>query len=156
MSLLVNGLALLGLIFIIVFSLIMIVRAIKKRTQQVMLLKQRPTADYMQNIGLKCPDYWYLNNTDNTNYYCSNNQKLKVPPVSTNPNCPNVKCLNPSGMAQFTVLPSSQTWATMSDADKKAFVNQTGTNTISRCQWIKCCGQNNKPAVWLGVANQCN
>jgi len=158
MSLFINGLAILGIIFILVLVIVIIVKIVKYQTQQAMLSLQRPTPDYMQNIGMKCPDYWYLNNTDGKYYYCNktNDSKYNVPRISTNPNCSNVSCTDSTGVAKFTILPSTQQWASMTVDDKKKFVNNNDSNTISRCKWVKCCGQNKKSAVWLGVSNQCN
>jgi hypothetical protein len=158
MSLFVNGLAILGIIFILVLVIVIIVRIVKYQNKQTILSLQRPTPDYMQNIGMKCPDYWYLNNTDSNYYYCTktNDNNYKVPAKSLNPNCSKISCTDSTGIAKFTVLPSSQKWVTMSDSDKKSFVNKSDSSAISRCNWIKCCGQNKKSAVWLGIANQCN
>ena len=112
--------------------------------------KIRPPLDYMNNVGIKCPDYWTYTGLDsNGNYTCVNTFDLTVKDNNTCYSDPTNKTM------VFKALQDGQDWSTMSDDDRIDFVkNQKAsgnfTNNNTRCGWTNSCG-----AVWLGVQDKC-
>ena len=112
--------------------------------------KIRPPLDYMNDIGIKCPDYWtYVGNDSNGNYQCVNTFNLHVKKPT--------ECYSDitNQMMVFKALQDGQNWSDMSDDDRKNFVktqNASGTilNNTNRCDWTNKCG-----AIWLGVSDKC-
>ena len=138
-----------------------------------MMSKISPPDDYMQQTGIKCPDYWVNTGvTDDGAYICKNVNGIEVS-KSASDGCSAVNC-NISGddsTVYFDGVASGKTWEhgdpnglkTLSDSDRNTFVKTNVKGTASRCDWIKCCGAYNDPAtntsnsaVWLGVSDVCN
>ncbi len=113
----------------------------------------RPPLEYMNNIGIKCPDYWtYKGISANGNYICENTFDL---PFTKN----NTQCYtdSTSKITEFGALSDSQNWQDMSEDDRKNFIKTskaagdiTNTNNENRCAFTQNC-----QSVWLGVQNQC-
>jgi len=128
-----------------------------KQLQNIAALVNPPGA-YMQNSGIKCPDYWVYTGTDKDgNYICNNS--FNIPTVTTlNPAC-NTTQLN------FNPVQPGYTWE-MGNPDgltsytydqMNSFVNTSGAAPLSRCQWINSCGPaTNVQGIWTGVNEVCN
>lgn len=137
--------ALVGMVTIIVyliFKLWAYYTAVAEKRRKAAI---RPPLDYMNNIGIKCPDYWVYAGTDsNGNYKCVNKFNLDVADTG--------KCYtNTSDKTYiFKALGSDKNWETMTEDDKTNFLNEAAPNQSSRCKWISEC-----KGVWLGVQNIC-
>ena len=113
----------------------------------------RPPLEYMNNIGIKCPDYWtYKGISANGNYICENTFDL---PFKNN----NKECYTDSNskITEFGALSDSQNWQDMSEDDRKNFIKTSKASTVTtttsnenRCAFTQYC-----QSVWLGVQNQC-
>lgn len=110
----------------------------------------RPPLDYMNNIGIKCPDYWtYKGNDSNGNYICENTFNLS--PKSGD------QCYTDSANKITVFGTLSKSWQDMSDNDRKNFIKNTkatGVTTNSNNE-TRCAFTQNCQSVWLGVQNQC-
>lgn len=157
MSVIVNILALIGLIVIISYIVYYLYKYFTKIQIQQTQSQINPPGSYMQNTGLMCPDYWVNVGVDsNNNFICKNKYNIAV---NNNSSC------NPNEMS-FTSVPSGYTWefgnpnnlTTMSDLEQYNFLNKSSVNgSISRCEWINKCGPNNTTqGVWQGVNEICN
>ena len=161
MSVIVNILAAIGLVVLIVYLVYYLYIYIQKKNQQRINSNIYPPQEYMQQTGIKCPDYWTNNGIDsNGNYICTN--PFNIASVNTNTNCNSQKMLfaplktgytleydNPNGLTSYN------------ETDKYNFVSNDipvgVTNGISRCTWINSCGaSNNIQGIWSGVQNICN
>jgi hypothetical protein len=136
----------------IVIILIFLIRRIWKYYQTQMKKKEeskiRPPLEYMNDVGVKCPDYWtYIGkSSDGKIYKCVNTFQLPVKDTS--------KCYS-SGtddkMYEFKALTEGKNWSNMSEDERKTFVKSQASNELSRCSWLSTCG-----GVWLGVEDKCN
>ena len=161
-SIIVNILAVIGLIIIISYIIYYIFNYIKNKNQKAIVKKINPPPSYMQNTGLKCPDYWVNTGIDdNGNFICKNSFNIET----NNPKTGKFanKC-NSEEMA-FTPVDDGFTWdynnpnlKTLDDADKYSFLATSAvSNSLSRCDWINNCGpSNNIQGVWTGVNEVCN
>jgi len=138
--------AFVGIITIIVyliFKLWAYYTAIAERRRKAAI---RPPLDYMNNIGIKCPDYWVYAGTDGSgNYKCVNKFNLDV--ANAGKCCTNTT----DNTAVFKALGSDKNWETMTDDEKTSFLNEELPGVGSRCNWISNC-----KGVWLGVQNICS
>ena len=77
MSAIINVFASIGLVAILVVIIYYIWKYIDQLNKDKEIAQTRPSAAYMQSIGIKCPDYWTLLNTDsNGNYICRDDKDL--------------------------------------------------------------------------------
>lgn len=115
------------------------------RDQQIKNSEMRPPLDYMQKIGIKCPDYWtYVGDDSDGNYRCVNTFGLNVKDTS--------KCYTTDKEYVFKALQRGKDWATMTDKQRNDFVKkETLSSGKTRCDWLNECG-----GVWLGVKERCN
>jgi hypothetical protein len=157
MSVVVNILAAIGLIVIITYIIYYLYKYIKKRMDYQIAAEMNPPGNYMQNTGLRCPDYWVNTGIDaNGNYICKNSFNILT---NQDEQC------NATQLS-FPPLPAGQTWeygnpnglTSMSDSDKYNFLNNNAVaGSISRCQWINKCGPaRNTQGIWSGVNEICN
>jgi len=149
---------------------------------QTLMQQVNPPSQYMQQSGIKCPDYWVNTGVDDKgNYICKNMFHLNVN-TSTVKNkeedsatCADVKCFNDSSerTIKFSGIDNKNTWEpndpngkkSYTDKEKYKFVTDKGTGTTARCDWIRCCGGGatdidstkswNTKGVWQGVQNTC-
>ena len=161
-SIIVNILAVIGLIIIISYIIYYIYNYIQNKNQKAFVEKINPPPSYMQNTGLKCPDYWVNTGIDDKgNFICKNSFNIET----NNPKTGKFanKC-NSEEMA-FTPVDDGFTWdynnpnlKTLDDADKYSFLATSAvSNSLSRCDWINNCGpSNNIQGVWTGVNEVCN
>jgi hypothetical protein len=172
MSVVVNILAAIGLIVIIFYLIVYLYNYFKNKQTQATVATIYPPGDYMQNSGIRCPDYWVNTGIDsNGNYICKNSFNIQTNNPTTGVYAG--KC-NPDTMSFTPIgtgLPSppagtSYTWqygnpsgyTSLSDQQKYDFlVNSSANNSMSRCAWINNCGPtSNVQGIWSGVNEICN
>ncbi len=153
MSVLVNILATIGLVGILIVVIYYIWKYIDKMNKDAAIAKERPTPTYMQQVGLKCPDYWIHRSYDrNGNYICEDVNDLMVKYEKDNGNCRNTT----TKQMTFSKIDPNTPWTKMSDDDRKKFVATKVGSNYSRAQWIKQCGPNvgrgvSTRAIWSGL-----
>jgi hypothetical protein len=163
MSVVVTIFAAIGLVVVIVYLIYYLYVYIKHRVEQKILSEQNPPGPYMQNSGIKCPDYWVNSGLDsNGNYKCHNSFNVS----SVNPSTGSYagKC-NSSDMT-FLKVKDGYTWesnnpnglTSYTDKEKYDFLHSPAdANTISRCDWINYCGPSSSiQGIWSGVNEICN
>jgi len=153
MSVVINIFAAIGLIVIISYIVYYMYEYFQNLQTQQTISQMNPPDDYMQTVGLQCPDYWVNNGIDsNGNYICEN--KFNIPTTCT------------GSSLTFSPITAGSTWqygnpnglTSMSDTDKYNFLTTAGSNnSYSRCDWINKCGPNaNTQGIWQGVNELCN
>lgn len=158
MSVIVNILAAIGLIVIISYLVYYLYQYIVKMQSLKEAAQMNPPGNYMQNSGIKCPDYWVNTGVDNNgNYICENTFNIQT--NSSNGTC------NSSTM-KFPPVTQGYTWdygnpnglTSLTDEQKYNFVlNTSGTGSMTRCNWINSCGPSSTvQGVWSGVNELCN
>jgi hypothetical protein len=161
-SIITNILAFIALVFIISYVIYFIYKFFKNKQNQVITALMNPPGPYMQNSGIKCPDYWVNTGIDsNGNYICKNSfnipshnpttgtaagkcdpERLKFPPIQSGYTW---EYNNPNGLTSYT------------DQEKYDFLNTSVNNSLTRCQWINSCGpSSNVQGIWSGVNDICN
>ena len=153
-SIIINILAFIGVIFIVVIIIFYIYKYYQKKNHQKIISDIFPPSDYMQNSGIKCPDYWVNVGIDKDGkYICENKFNVSVKPNS------NFKCNDTNNRTYFEPTDSKKTWEygdpnglkTYTEKEKSDFVNK------DRCSWINNCGpEEGLHAVWTGVEDICN
>jgi hypothetical protein len=162
-SIIVNILAVIALIIIISYVIIFILKYLKNKKNQYIASRMNPPGPYMQNSGIKCPDYWVNTGVDqNGNYICKNS--FNIPSVNPTSGVAAGKCN--SDQLTFTPMKSGYTWemnnpnglTSYSDQEKYDFLNKSFSNdSLTRCQWINNCGpSSNVQGIWSGVNEICN
>lgn len=162
-SIVITIFAVIGLIVIISYLIYYLWVYIKHRKTQKIISEINPPGSYMQNSGIKCPDYWVNTGIDaNGNYLCKNS--FNVQSTKTNTGTYAGKCN--SDQMSFTSVAKGNTWeynnpdglTSYSDTDKYNFVNNSAVDgSLSRCQWINNCGpSSNIQGIWSGVNEICN
>lgn len=167
-EIIINILAIIGLIILISYLISYLYNYFKQRAANTLNAQTNPPLVYMQQTGLRCPDYWVNTGVDsNGNYICKNSYNLDVKKNSSS-ECSNVSCYSNDSdkTTNFIPLPSGYTWelgnpsglTSYTNTERYDFVNKTGTGASnSRCDWIKCCGPNNdNDAIWQGISKTCN
>jgi len=171
MSTVINIFAFIGFIFLLGVLIYYIYKYFKYRQLKKQLSEIYPPGDYMQQTGMKCPDYWVNSGKDNNgNYECQN--RFNVPVVkNSNPMCTNIKCSSAvdTNKAYFNSVKDNRTWeygdpnglSSLTDKEKYDFANGTPGNppnnaTANRCDWINCCGSSSgSKGTWTGIYNIC-
>ncbi len=161
MSAVINVFASIGLVAILVIIIYYIWKYIDQLNKDSEISRTRPSATYMQSIGVKCPDYWTLLGTDNNgDYICRDDKDLMTLYQKKN----NSKCrrsvtftkdgknITHENSMVFSKLDNDKKWDKMSDDDKIKFMglNVDSSKYFSRAEWIKSCG----PTVGNGVSTQ--
>jgi hypothetical protein len=161
-SIVVNILAGLAVLIIICYIIKYLWDLYKHRKDLKINSQINPPGSYMQNSGIKCPDYWVNTGVDpDGNYKCHNSFNIET----VNPTSGSYagKC-NPVDM-RFPHIDSGYTWeygdpdglTSYTDQEKYDFLNKSVGNSISRCQWINYCGPStNVQGIWSGVNEICN
>jgi hypothetical protein len=160
-SIVVNILAGLAILIIIFYIIKYLWDLYKHRKNKKINSQINPPGSYMQNSGIKCPDYWVNTGIDsNGNYTCKNSFNIQTN-NPTNGSCAN-KCN--SDQATFSSIPNGFTWefnnpnglTSYNNNDKIKFVKNNGRAPISRCDWVNCCGPaSGVNGVWSGVNDYC-
>ena len=151
MSVVINILAGIGIIFILSTLFYYTYKYIKERKIRTIIANKNPPDSYMQNTGLQCPDYWVNTGVDaNGKYICSNS--FNIPSNNSSP-CNSTSVL-------FSPITEGKTWeynnpnglTSLSDNDKYNFLKDSG-----RCDWINNCGpKSGVQGIWTGVNEICN
>lgn len=158
---LINILAAIGTLTVIILIIYWTWNYMVKKNKQKKEDNERPTPSYMQEIGVKCPDYWDYVGTNSTtgNYTCYNRNNLSLKSGDS--------CYTDASArtTEFVPLKPDYKWKDMNGNDRKEFVNDTGTDSSgtalqSRCEWIQSCGFDMgadmiSAAVWMGISNYC-
>lgn len=167
MSAVINVFASIGLVSILVVIIYYIWKYIDQLNKETEISQTRPSATYMQSIGVKCPDYWtYLNTDTNGNYICRDDKKLMTQ-YNKNKNQKCVSSINHTKDGKsstyensmiFSKLDDTKTWDKMLDDEKIDFMklNVDSKKYYSRAEWIKSCGPQigknvSTQAVWSGL-----
>lgn len=161
-AIIVNILAVIALIIIISYVIYYIYKYWKNRKNQYIASVMNPPGSYMQNSGVKCPDYWVNTGIDsNGNYLCKNS--FNIPTVNPSKGIAAGKCN--SDQLTFTPVSNGYTWelndpnglTSYTDKEKYDFLNTSSKNSLTRCQWINNCGpSSNVQGIWSGVNEVCN
>lgn len=170
-NIIINIFALLGIVVFTAYIVYYLWNKNKQSNKQKMIAQKNPPGMYMQQTGIKCPDYFvYVGKDEDGNYRCKNSYGLEVSPSSTITGCEDVKCLtNPTdNEIMFVSMDDNKTWdyydtdtqQSYTDDERKQFVAKSTVDGPSRCDWIKCClghdlGNVQSNAVWLGVQEYC-
>jgi hypothetical protein len=163
MSIIINIFASIGFIFIIGVLIYYIYVYIKKKSDEQMIKNINPPGAYMQNTGIKCPDYWVNTGVDKDgNYICRNsfNIESNLKKSDGTPNNCNFNEMT------FAKLPDGKTWeannpngmTSLTDKEKLNFLKRSieGIASLSRCDWVTSCGPTSSiPGVWSGVNEIC-
>lgn len=163
MSVVINILAGIGLIIIIAVLIHYLYKYINYLNKKKIAGSINPPGGYMQNTGIKCPDYWVNIGVDsNGNYICKNSFNIET----NNPTTGNFVNKCNSDQMVFSPIKSGNTWeygnpnglTSYEDLDKYNFVKQdTNSGSMARCDWINNCGPNtNTQGIWSGVNELCN
>jgi len=158
-SVIINILAVIGFLVVISWLAYYSYGVVRKRIEYRIVANTNPPESYMQNSGIKCPDYWVNTGVDKDgNYICKNSFNID----SVNPT--NGKC-NSSEMV-FPPIQSGYTWESydpnglksLSDKEKYDFLNGSKVEgKPTRCSWINSCGPaTSTQGIWTGVNEICN
>lgn len=162
-SIIVNILAAIALIIIISYIIYYIYGYWKNKEKQQIASIMNPPGPYMQNSGIKCPDYWVNTGVDPSgNYICKNS--FNIPTVQPTRGFAINKCNQDS--LKFQPITPNKTWeindpnglTSYTDIEKYNFLQIPATpSELSRCQWINNCGPaSNTQGIWSGVNEICN
>jgi len=166
----INILAIVGFVVLISYLISYIYYYVKNKKEERLMTQVNPPSQYMQQSGIKCPDYWVNTGVDDKgNYICKNMFNLNVhnSTTPTRGSCSGVKCYQNKDDREilFSSVNEKNTWepnnpngkTSYTDNEKYNFVTTSGSGTTSRCDWIKCCGsKSNTKGVWQGVQNTCS
>ena len=153
----VNILAAFGLIVILGYLIYLLYKYVKDQKNKIVISSINPPGDYMQNSGIKCPDYWVNTGNDNKNYICKNSFNIQTNTDDSN------HCNSDS--LTFSQIPHGYTWeygnpnglTSLTDRQRYDFVNSKKDGSISRCDWINKCGPiSSVQGTWSGVNEVCN
>lgn len=170
MNIVINILAVIGFIILLSYLISYIYYYFINRAERIKMSEVNPPNQYMQQTGIKCPDYWVNTGVDeNGNYICKNMFNLNVhnSETPTTGTCKNIKCYHDATdkTVKFSGIGPKKTWepnnpngmTSYDDKEKYSFVNAQGDGTTSRCDWINCCGaETNTKGVWQGVQSTCS
>ncbi len=122
----------------------------KKRANSLI----RPPLDYMNTVGVKCPDYWTYTGTDNNgNYLCVNTYDIPLKAINSS------QCYTDVQNKTVVFGALTKNWQDMTKDERKDFLKNNKASNVSnittnyndtRCNFSKNCVN-----VWSGVQNQC-
>lgn len=139
MSLMTNILAVLGVILIIVLVVYLYRKYSKdaKKVPSVPSTPDFPPAEYMEEVGTKCPDLWQISNINKDgSYTCINPENVPI------------NSANKQICAQTATFKKMAKWP-LNDKDRQK-------ELANRCEWIENCGPaGGVPASWIGIDNLC-
>ncbi len=156
----INFFAIIGLIILISYFISYIIEYFKEQQLKAANKKIMPPTSYMQNSGIRCPDYLSNTNVTNNSYTCSNrdfNINVKDPG----------ECYfdTENKLVNFKPLPEGKTWElgdpsglkSMTEQEKWDFVREKIDGNPSRCDWIDKCGPaQGVEGIWQGVNKWCS
>lgn len=162
-SVLLTLFAIIGIIIILSIIIHWLYKKYKKLEKARIIEKINPPGQYMQNSGIKCPDYWVNTGVDSKgNYICKNSFNVESNNPTSGVN--SGKC-NPDELV-FPSVQDGYTWdyyntdglTSYTKSDRYNFVNKKARpNALTRCDWINNCGpSSNIQGIWSGVNQVCN
>ena len=155
-----------GLVFVIMYVFWYIMNRIKQSNENV--TTNEISANYMNQIGLRCPDY-YVNtenngdiNTCKNSYNLDHNIDVEGESDSNDPRCSNIKCYH--DLNEKTVnFQKINNWQDLNNDERINALKDDGKNmdnVTNRCDWIKCCGvsvgNSSTSQPWLEINDYCN
>jgi hypothetical protein len=154
MSVIINILAAIGLIVLISYFVYYLYTYFQHKKVKTVMAQMNPPQDYLQNVGINCPDYWVNMGKVGDNIQCKNSFNINV---NNDDKCNNV---------YFPSIPKDKTWVygnpnglkTLSDSEKYKFLKtKSNADSYSRCEWINNCGPSSSvQGVWQGINEICN
>jgi hypothetical protein len=161
-SVIINILAIVALVIIITYAARYLYLYVRKKESEKIAKSINPPGSYMQNSGIKCPDYWVNTGFDSSgNYICKNS--FNIPSNNPTTGIATGKC-NFKEMV-FPPVENNYTWeygnpnglTSYSDEDKYNLLNKAVPGSISRCNWVNYCGANPSiQGIWSGVNEICH
>lgn len=150
-----------GLVFVVLYTFWYIMNKVK--TNQDNVTTNNVPTNYMQQVGLNCPDYYINTSNENNVNTCKNSYHLEQSinsedGKSTNPNCSNVQCYADldNKTVNFDVI---NNWEDLNDNQRKSVMTNNSNGTLSRCDWINCCGSKVGDTYtkypWVELQNYC-
>jgi hypothetical protein len=153
-SIIINILAFIGVIFIIGIIIYYIYKYYQKKAHNKIISDIFPPGEYMQHTGIKCPDYWVNTGINKDgNYICYN--KFNIPVRENN----NEKCYDSPNIKTFSPLDKNKTWEYGDPYGMKSYTDKEKSEFVKkdRCGWIRDCGaEPGLNAVWSGVDDICS
>lgn len=156
----INFLAIIGLLILISYFVSYLIEYYKKRASEAANRKVMPPPSYMQNNGIRCPDYFSNIGADKTKYSCSN-RDFNINTLGGESCFSDVN----NQVVSFPTLPDGKTWefgnpnglTTMTDKERWDFVRTKVDGNPTRCDWVQNCGPSKGvKGIWQGVENICN
>lgn len=125
-----------GVMALLYIIIVAVTNAIYNRRKKKLISSMSPPMDYMQQVGLNCPDYWIRTSNANGKVTCQNTYNLK----QKNNSCPSVQT--------FKEIDASA-WKPDPDDGSNPNIDLPGVK--ERCDWLRKCG-----GTWQGLKDICN
>ena len=78
-SVVINIFAVIGLVVILIYIIYYLWNNLQQKNFKMIESRINPPSEYMQQSGVKCPDYWVNTGVDaNGNYICKNSYNVNV------------------------------------------------------------------------------
>lgn len=159
MSAVVNVLAAVGMIAVLVVVIYYIWKYFSKMSRDAELSMMRPSPRYMETVGVRCPDYWEMTDSDEDgNYICKDVMGLMKKYGKENTKCVYKSADGKDLLMKFAAYDDSKGWDEMTEDEKIDFMKLSADDVqyYTRGDWIKNCGPNvgsgvSTTAVWIGL-----
>ena len=125
-----------GVMELLYIIIVVITNAIYNRRKKKLIASMSPPMDYMQQVGLNCPDYWVRTGNKNGQVTCKNSYKLKQRDSS---------CSNDMTFKEI----DASAWKP--DPNDGSNPNADLPGVKERCNWLRKCG-----GTWQGLKDICN
>lgn len=144
-NMLYSGLILAVIIVVVLLIYYFVIRRMQISRMKASVNTQMPPANYMREIGIRCPDYWeYLGEDPARNGYhlCKNVYNIPIQQSNLSACYDDVS----NRIKSFPTFKNEQ-WS-----KGKNGLNITGEGTDKLCNWVSQCGpRQNEEAAWMGV-----
>ena len=95
-SVVINIFAVIGLLVILIYIIYYLWNSLQQKNFKMIESRINPPSEYMQQSGIKCPDYWVNTGADSSgNYLCKNSYDVDVV-KSNNGSCSKISSCNNS------------------------------------------------------------
>ena len=158
--------AAIGLVFVVMYVFWHIMNKLQKSSKNA--TTNEISTNYMQEIGLRCPDYYVNTLNENNMSTCKNSYNLVQnidsedgDSKNTSSQCQNVKCYH-DPQEKTVNFQAIQNWKNLNDDQRISALESDGSlaNTTNRCDWIKCCGvavgNSTTSQPWLEISDYCD
>ena len=109
-EIIINVLAIIGFITLLGYLGYLTNSSIQSYKAKVEESKVSPPNEYMQQSGIRCPDYWVNTGVDGSNNYtCKNSFQLPIATNTSDTTCSSVQCES-GGEISFAGIPDGYTW----------------------------------------------